>query len=215
MPKGSSSSHRPQPSCPTSLDVHHCSMEQLVRLSAEVLQLHLSSRHLITSGTKSVMAQRLYRAIHNIDEESPHVSTGPATSTTMLPPIATQPSIPLTMSMPAYSNQPSTQLTTSTLGSQLTVSLTDIAARVSSQPELQSQFSSIMSQLMQLASAPSGGNLSPASTVDTPPQLPITWITDSSLVSPPIPPTFRTNPSTYRIPIVLTTSQLFLPPLNY
>ena len=210
MPKGSSSSRRPRPSCPTSLDVHHCSTEQLVRMSAEVLRLHLSSRHLITSGAKSVMAQRLYRAIHNIDEESPHVSTGPATLTTMSPPIATQPSIPLTMSMPAYSNQPSTQPTTSTLaiGSQLTVSLTDIAARVSSQPELQSQFSSIMSQLMQLASAPSGGNLSPASTVDTPPQLPITRITDSSLVSPPIPPTFHTNPSTYRIPIVLTTSYL-------
>ena len=154
------------------------------------------------------MAQQLYRAIHNIDEESPHISTGPATLTTMSPPIATQPSIPLTMSMPAYSNQPSTQPTTSTLGSQLTVSLMDIAARVSSQPELQSQFSSIMSQLMQLASAPSGGNLLPASTVDTPPQLPITQITDSSLVSPPIPPTFRTNPSTYRIPIVLTTSYL-------
>ena len=154
------------------------------------------------------MAQRLYRAIHNIDEESPHVSTGPATSTTMSPPIATQPSIPLTMSMPAYSNQPSTQPTTSTLGSQLTVSLMDIAARVSSQPELQSQFSSIMSQLMQLVSAPSRGNLSPASTADTPPQLPITQITDSSLVSPLIPPTFRTNPSMYRIPIVLTTSYL-------
>ena len=148
MPKDSSSSRRPRPSCPTSLDVHHYSMEQLVRLSAEVLWLHLSSRHLITSGTKSVMAQRLYHAIHNIDEESPHVSTGPATSTTMSPPIAIQPSIPLTMSMSAYSYQPLTQLTTLTLGSQLTVLLTDIAARVSSQPELQSQFSSIMSQLM-------------------------------------------------------------------
>ena len=208
MPKGFSSSHRPRPSCPTSLDVHHCSMEQLVRLSAEVLQLHLSSRHLITSGTKSVMAQQLYCAIHNIDEELPHVSTGPTTSTTMSSPIATQPSIPLTMSMPAYSNQPLTQPTTLTLGSQLTISLTDNAAHVSSQPELQSQFSSIMSQLMQLASAPSGGNLSPASIVDTPPQLPITRITKSSLVFPLIPPTFRTNPSTYHIPIVPTTSYL-------
>ena len=61
---------------------------------------------------------------------------------------------------------------------------------------------------MQLASAPSGGNLSPASTVDTPPQLPITRITDSSLVSPPIPLMFRTNQSTYHIPIVTTTSYL-------
>ena len=205
MPKGSSSSRCSRPSCPTSLDVHQCSMEQLVRLPAEVLWIHLSLRHLITSGTKSVMAQRLYHAIHNIDEESPHVS---ATSTTTSPPIAIQSSIPLTMSMPAYSNQSSTQPTTSTLGSQLIVSLTDIAACVSSQPILHLQFSSIMSRLMQLASAPNGGNLSPASTVDTPPQLPITRITDSSLVSPPIPPTFRANQSTYRIPIVTTTSYL-------
>ena len=192
----------PRPSCPTSLDVHYCSVEQLVRLPAEVLRLHFSSRHLITSGTKSVMAQRLYCAIHNIEIVS------------YLYPACNfddnvEPSIPLTMSMPAYSNQLSTQPTTSTLaGSQLTVLFTDIAARVSSQPELQLQFSSIMSQLMQLASAPSGGNLSPTSTVDTPPQLLITRITDSSLVSPPIPPTFRTNPSTYCIPIVLTTSYL-------
>ena len=91
MPKGSSSSCRSQPSCPTSLDVHHCSMEQLVHLLAEVLRLHLSSRHLITSRTKSVMAQRLYCTIHSIDEELSHVSTGPATLTTTLSPIATPP----------------------------------------------------------------------------------------------------------------------------
>ena len=177
-------------------------MEQLVCLPTEVLRLHFSSRHLITSGTKSVMAQRLYRAIHNIKIISRLYRSCNFDDNV-------EPSIPLTMSMPAYSNQPSTQPTTSTLaGSQLTVSLTDIAAHVSSQPELQSQFSLIMSQLMQLASAPNGGNLSPASTVDTPPQLPVTRITDSSLVSPLILPTFRTNPSTYRIPIFLITSYL-------
>ena len=66
-----SSSHRSQPSGPTSLDVHLCSMEQLVHLPTEVLQLYLSSRHLITFGNKSVMAQQLYRAMHNTDEESP------------------------------------------------------------------------------------------------------------------------------------------------
>ena len=204
MPKGSSSSRCPRPSCPTSLDVHHCSMEQLVRLPAEVLRLHLSSRHLITSRTKSVMAQRLYRAIHKMKNclmslQGLQLQRRCRHPSQHSPPFLLQ---------PAYSNQPSTQPTTSTLGSQLTISLTDIAARVSSQPELQSQFYSIMSQLMQLASAPSGGNLSPASTVDTPPQLPVTRITDSSLVSPPIPPMFCTNPSTYRIPIVPTTSYL-------
>ena len=64
------------------------------------------------------------------------------------------------------------QYTTLMLGSQLTVSLMDITACVSSQSELESQFFSI-----QLASAPS---LSPASTLDTPPQLPLTQTTDTT-----------------------------------
>ena len=66
MPKGSLSS---QSSCLLQsllLDVHRCTIVQLTRLTAEVLRLHLSSRHLVTSGNKSVMAQRLYHALHNV-----------------------------------------------------------------------------------------------------------------------------------------------------
>ena len=44
---------------PTLLDVHRCSVEQLNRLPAEVLRLHLLSKHLITTGTKVVMARSL------------------------------------------------------------------------------------------------------------------------------------------------------------
>ena len=137
MPKaGSRSSRSTRSSPPTSLDVHHCSMEQLAHLLTEVLRLHLLSRHLITSETKLLMVQRLYHAIQNIDKELPNISTGPASSMTTSSPITTQSSMPQTTSVPAYSTQP----TMSAPGSQLT----DIAARDFSQPELQSQFSSIM-----------------------------------------------------------------------
>ena len=56
MPKaGSHSSRHTRSSHPTSLDVHHCSVEQVTRLPAEVLRLHLLSKHLITTGTKAVL----------------------------------------------------------------------------------------------------------------------------------------------------------------
>ena len=205
MPKaGSRSSRHARSSHPTSLDIHRCSVEQLTRLPAEVLRLHLSSKHLITTGTKAVMARRLYRAIHNIDETSPIVSTQPSSSTTTSattasPPITTQSSVPPRTSVPAALALP----TTSSPGSH-TTSLSDVAARVSLQPELQSQFSSIMSQLVQLATASAEGNLSPASTVDAPPQLPLTDI------PPFIPPTCRANPvsNTWQVPNYLQSSTL-------
>ena len=230
MPKaGSRSSRHARSSHPTSLDVHRCSVEQLTRLPAEVLQLHLSSKHLITTGTKVVMARRLYRAVHNIDETSPIVSTQPFSATTTLattmsPPITTQSSVPPRTSVPAALALSAT----SSLGSH-TALLSDIAARVSLQPELQSRFSSIMTQLVQLATASGEGNLSPASTVDVPLQLPLNPTTD---IPPFIPPTCRANPvsNTWQA----TTSKalhyqqlqlpaihlilyflLFPPPLNY
>ena len=95
----------------TSLDVHCCSLEQLTRLPAEVLWLHLSSKHLITTGTK---ARRLYRAIHNIDETSPIISTQPSSLTTTTlpttasPPITTQSSVPPRTSVPAAIALPTT-----------------------------------------------------------------------------------------------------------
>ena len=206
MPKaGSRSSRHARSSRPTSLDIHRCSVEQLTRLPAEVLRLHLLSKHLITTGTKAVMARRLYHAIHNIDEASSIVSTQPSSATTMSPPITTLSSVPPRTSMPATLALP----TMSSPGSH-THSLSDIAgfaARVSLQPELQSRFSSIMSQLVQLATASGEGILSPASTVDAPPQLPLNPTTDIPLF---IPPTCRTNPvsNTWQVPNYLQSSTL-------
>ena len=62
------------------------------------------------------------------------------------------------------------------------------------------QFSLIMNQLVQLAIASGGGNLSSASTVDTPPQLLLNLTADISLMSPPIPPTYRAKPPLQHIP---------------
>ena len=54
------------------------SIAQLTKLPAEILRLHLSSRHLVSTGTKSAMARRLYNSIHL----SAASSSTPATSTT-------------------------------------------------------------------------------------------------------------------------------------
>ena len=84
MPKGSRSSQCLSQSL--LLDVHRCTIDQLTRLPAEVLRLHLSSRHLVTSGNKSLMAQRLYHALHNANHSFSIV-------TTTLPPVPTSPTL--------------------------------------------------------------------------------------------------------------------------
>ena len=46
------------------LDISLANIAQLTRLPAERLRQHLSTRHLMTTGTKVTMARRLYQAIH-------------------------------------------------------------------------------------------------------------------------------------------------------
>jgi len=48
-------------------DITQASFVQLARLTAEILRLHLASRHLSTTGMKATMAQQLYNAIHALD----------------------------------------------------------------------------------------------------------------------------------------------------
>ena len=55
------------------LDAHQCTIDKLTHLPAKVLWPRLSSRHLVTSRSKSVMAQRLYHASH-IANNSPLLS---------------------------------------------------------------------------------------------------------------------------------------------
>ena len=51
-------------------DLTQATIAQLARLMAEVLRLHLASHHLVTTGTKAAMAQRLYDAIQAPQDSS-------------------------------------------------------------------------------------------------------------------------------------------------
>ena len=177
MPKGSHSSQHSRSSQSLLLDVHHCTIDQLTRLPAEVLRLHLSSRHLVTSENKSVMAQRLYHALHNTDHSSSIVTTIP-------PPVPTSPTSTTTsyqstmaLSMPSTIPPPlnSTRPIMSTSAAMSTIPPPAITSKVSFQPELQPQLASLMSRLMQQATAAVASQIAhttpnplPATTLDTP-----------------------------------------------
>ena len=155
MPKGSRSSQRSRSSQSLLLDVHRCTIDQLTRLPAEVPWLHLSSRHLVTSGNKSVMAQRLYHALRSADHNSSIVITTP-------PPVPTSPtltttsylsttalSIPSTIPPPLNSMRP----IMSTSAAMSTIPPLAVTSEVSFQPELQPQLTSLMNRLIQQATA--------------------------------------------------------------
>ena len=84
-------------------DVNGCSLEQLARLPAEILRLHLASRHLVTSRLKATMVKHFYDALNpstfnNDDDVSspsmltrtnthpPLLNQQTATNTNVLPP---------------------------------------------------------------------------------------------------------------------------------
>jgi len=46
---------------------HYTVVAQLARLTAKILRLHLASHHLLTTGMKATMAQRLHDTIHAPD----------------------------------------------------------------------------------------------------------------------------------------------------
>ena len=62
MPRTSHKTRRSDP--PATPDVTVASIAQLTKLPAEILRLHLSSRHPVSTGTKAAMAHRLYDSIH-------------------------------------------------------------------------------------------------------------------------------------------------------
>ena len=149
MPKGSCSSQLMLP------DVHRCTIDQLTRLPTEVLWLHLSARHLVTSGNKSVMAQRLYHILHNADHSSsivtitpPPVPTTP-TSTTTSCQSTTASSMSLTIPPSLNWMRP----VMSTSAAILNIPPPAVTSKVSFQPELQPQLTSLMSRLIQQVSA--------------------------------------------------------------
>ena len=60
------------------LDVTAATLQQLSALQAEVLRLHLLQRSLVTTGTKAVMAKRLYEALHNFPVPSADAAAQPS-----------------------------------------------------------------------------------------------------------------------------------------
>ena len=54
-------------------------------LTAESLRLHLSARNLVTTGNKTVLAQRLYTYIHSTDSPAAVIVSSPTTQCTPLP----------------------------------------------------------------------------------------------------------------------------------
>ena len=78
MPRTSRSTCRLQPSAPP--DVMQATIAQLTRLLAKILQLHLSSRHLVSIGTKASMAHCLYNSIHQVVPQYMAVTSMPATT---------------------------------------------------------------------------------------------------------------------------------------
>ena len=175
MPKtsrSSSSRHSSSTNTPPA-DVNGHSVEQLARLPAEVLRLHLASCHLVTSGPKATMAKCLYNAVNpSIINNGDNVSR-----LQVVPP-------PSTFS---GNTPPSTN--------QLTATNTTLPPAA-----LQAQRSSLMAQFLQYATPPastshkatqSTGNVSPASTehhLEQPP-LSTTAATNFSTVAVPPGPT--------------------------
>ena len=71
---------------PTSWDV--ATVSQLHYLSVKTLHLHLSAKNLVTTGNKSVMAQRLFDAIQSANAPPSQSHTGSSKSQPSLPPTA-------------------------------------------------------------------------------------------------------------------------------
>ena len=106
-----------------------------------MLRLHLSSRHLITTGKKATLARRLHEALHLT---VPATTANSASSITVPPPATTQTSI--------NSSTPTTVTVMSTTNSSTIAGLP---------PALQQQFSTLMQQY--ISNAALQPNLPPAS----------------------------------------------------
>ena len=70
-------------------DITTATVTKLTRLTAEVLQLHLSLGHLITSGNKATLAHRLYEPLHPVAPATTaqasttlHITTTPPSTST-------------------------------------------------------------------------------------------------------------------------------------
>ena len=70
-------------------DISTATVTELTRLLAEVLRLHLSSRHLVTTSQKTTMARRCYKALHATNPINP--ASSPVTNVRIIPPPTSSP----------------------------------------------------------------------------------------------------------------------------
>ena len=82
-------------------DISTATVAKLTHLLAEVLRLHLSLRHLVTTGQKTTMARRCYKALHATNPINP--ASSPATNVRIIPPPTSSPP-PTNTSMTASSD---------------------------------------------------------------------------------------------------------------
>ena len=64
---------------------HLATVPQLRALTAESLHLHLSAKNLVTTGNKTILAQRLYANIQSTDSPAAVIVSFPTTQSTPLP----------------------------------------------------------------------------------------------------------------------------------
>ena len=89
MSKTSHMNHRLNP--PAASDIMQASLGQLTKLPAEILRLHQTSQHLVSTGTKEKITHRLYGTTHlTASSSTPATSTLPSTAPSTLPPTSTQ-----------------------------------------------------------------------------------------------------------------------------
>ena len=137
-------------------DVTQCTIQQLTRLPIEVLRFHLSSRKLIVTGTKAVLACRLYDGIH----PPPSSDVTPVSIATS----ATQPGL-LLPSSTSVTGTSTLQATPSSLLPPQPATSANISP-LNLPPAMQAQLSSPMAQFLQ--------NATPATANDNRPRPPAT-----------------------------------------
>ena len=153
------------------LDISLANIAQLTRLPAERLRQHLSTRHLVTTGTKATMARQLYQAIHQ-----PPITQIPTSDSTYLlrQQLSPPPSLPATQQSFAL---PTTMHTVAALQQPITLQSTQQPASL---PSTQQPIASL--------AEPSTASLQlPPRSVSM--QLPVTSLTQQSAASlQPLPP---------------------------
>ena len=154
------------------LDISLANIAQLTRLPAERLRQHLSTCHLMTAGTKAMMARRLYQAIHQ-----PPITQIPTSDSTYL--LRQQLSPPL--SLPATQQSfalPTTMHTVAALQQPITLQSTQQPASL---PSTQQPIASLAEPSTALLQLPAPRSVSM--------QLPVTSLTQQSAASlQPLPP---------------------------